>query len=82
MKKHARGVVLAAVLAVALAGCAGRAAVTRIGDWREFSLIRERAKRRVASFALALEPERNYGWRVSALSDPCRAFVEVFSCGW
>ncbi|MEW6547199.1 MAG: hypothetical protein AB1446_09845 [Bacillota bacterium] len=56
-------------------------AVTRIGDWRAVSLARERAKQGAAYFALALEPPRNYGWRVSALGDPCRVVVDVFSCG-
>jgi hypothetical protein len=55
-------------------------AVTRIGDWRAVSLARERAEPRVAAFGLALEPGRNYGWRASVLSDPCRVVVDVFSC--
>lgn len=58
-----------------------KGAVARIGDWRAVSLARERAEPRVAAFALALEPERKYGWRVSVLSDPCRVVVDVFSCG-
>jgi hypothetical protein len=75
------------VLRVTLEGTEGtriegmdEGAVNQIGDWRAVSLSRERAKQGVASFALALEPGRNYGWRASVLSDLCRVVVDVFSC--
>lgn len=53
-----------------------------INDWRAATLTWRRTEDdQAVSFALALQPDRAYGWRLWSLTEPVRIVVDVYAAG-